>query len=266
MLFAWLWFGVVFVFFSLSGTKLPSYIFPAFPALALLAGGCGHDLFHGAETKKTRVDKAFDWVVVGIAGPLAVGLCLAPLILSSTGTGVSLGLAPYLLAAVFALGPGLTMLAKRRGQGNAAIAALTATMVLIILLSVRLLIPPVQDYHHKDLREGAEAARQQLGPDDLLVTYELNAPSLVFYARRRVVKVGRCEEYKFQELASSGRLFIVARADEETRLREIPGIFPLDRRGRYVLYSSRPSGEVADTDVKRDGWWLKRFCLPWFGS
>ena len=35
------WAGGVFVFFSLAGTKLPSYLFPAFPALALLVGGCG---------------------------------------------------------------------------------------------------------------------------------------------------------------------------------------------------------------------------------
>lgn len=32
------WVGFVFVFFSLSGSKLPSYILPMFPALALLAG------------------------------------------------------------------------------------------------------------------------------------------------------------------------------------------------------------------------------------
>lgn len=32
-----LWFGIVFVFFSLSGSKLPPYLFPAIPAAAVLA-------------------------------------------------------------------------------------------------------------------------------------------------------------------------------------------------------------------------------------
>ena len=32
------WFSTVFVFFSLSGSKLPSYILPMFPAAALLIG------------------------------------------------------------------------------------------------------------------------------------------------------------------------------------------------------------------------------------
>jgi 4-amino-4-deoxy-L-arabinose transferase-like glycosyltransferase len=35
--FLWCWCGFVFVFFSLSGSKLPSYVLPMFPALALLA-------------------------------------------------------------------------------------------------------------------------------------------------------------------------------------------------------------------------------------
>ncbi|NQU74657.1 MAG: glycosyltransferase family 39 protein [Candidatus Omnitrophica bacterium] len=37
-LFLLIWFLVIFVFFSLSRTKLPTYIFPIYPALALLVG------------------------------------------------------------------------------------------------------------------------------------------------------------------------------------------------------------------------------------
>ncbi len=38
-----IWFFVVFLFFSLSGSKLPPYILPAFPALAVLIGCLFHD-------------------------------------------------------------------------------------------------------------------------------------------------------------------------------------------------------------------------------
>ena len=118
-------------------------------------------------------------------------------------------------------------------------ASLTATMVLTILLAVYRVAPAIQEEHQKVLREFAEAAGRQLGADDMLVAYDLNAPSLVFYARREVVKVGKCEEDRFQALAASaGQLFIVAGANAEPRLGEVPDIFPLDRRGRYVLYSS----------------------------
>jgi 4-amino-4-deoxy-L-arabinose transferase-like glycosyltransferase len=242
LLFAWIWFGVVFVFFSLSGTKLPSYIFPAFPALSLLAGAGGEGLL-GEWGRAASGGKTFDWVVAGIAGLLAVGLCMVPLITGALRPPIHFGAAPYVLATVFLVGPALAVLARRGGQWNLALAALTATMVLSILLAVHLVAPPIQANHQTVLREFAEAARRQLGPDDLLVTYDLNAPSLVFYAGRRVVKVGRGEEAKFQELgASARRLFVIGKASAETQLREVPDIFPLDRRGGYVLYSSRPSG------------------------
>ncbi|HET7396137.1 MAG TPA: phospholipid carrier-dependent glycosyltransferase [Gammaproteobacteria bacterium] len=38
VLFMWIWVGFIFVFFSLSDSKLGSYILPIFPALALLVG------------------------------------------------------------------------------------------------------------------------------------------------------------------------------------------------------------------------------------
>ncbi|KJJ85739.1 glycosyl transferase family 39 [Candidatus Omnitrophus magneticus] len=37
-LFLWLWFFMIFIFFSISSTKLVTYIFPLFPVLALITG------------------------------------------------------------------------------------------------------------------------------------------------------------------------------------------------------------------------------------
>jgi hypothetical protein len=83
-------------------------------------------------------------------------------------------------------------------------------------------------------------ARRELRSVDLVVTYDLNAPSLVFYSERPVAIIRKGEETEFQRLAATHeRLFIVAKAAAETRLRKIPDIFPLDRRGGYVLYSTR---------------------------
>ena len=239
LLFAWLWFGVVFVFFSLSGTKLPSYVFPAFPALALLAGAVGEALVDGG-TRADRSAKAFDWLVGGIACSLAGGLSLLPLIIADVRPRIPLGLSPYVLAILFLLGPALALCARRRGRGNVALAALAATMVLSILVVIHRVAPALQEGRQKVLEELADAAGRQLGPSDLLVAYDLNAPSLVFYARRQVVKVGRGEEARFQALAASGgRLLVIARAGAEPRLGEVPDIFLLDRRGGYVLYSNR---------------------------
>jgi 4-amino-4-deoxy-L-arabinose transferase-like glycosyltransferase len=248
LLFAWLWFGVVFVLFSLSGTKLPSYIFPAFPALALLAGAGGEALL----CEKGRAERGgtvFDWLVGGIACFLAVGFALLPLIAGEIRLreapnipAFRLGPAPYLLSVLSALGPALAVWSRRRRRGNVALAALAATMVMSILLAVQRVVPAVEESLQKALREFAHVARRELGPADHLVAYDLNAPSVVFYSRRQVVTVRKGQEAEFHTLAaSSGRILIIAKAASEPRLMEVPDIFPLDRRGGYVLYSSRPS-------------------------
>jgi 4-amino-4-deoxy-L-arabinose transferase-like glycosyltransferase len=46
------WAAGVFLFFSLAGTKLPSYLFPAFPALSLLVGAAG--ISNGKATTEKR--------------------------------------------------------------------------------------------------------------------------------------------------------------------------------------------------------------------
>lgn len=249
LLFAWLWFGVIFVFFSLSGTKLPSYIFPAFPALALLAGAAGEALLDG-EARAGKRGTWFDWLVGGIGASLAAALVLLPFIVGIIRLRMAphippfnLGLTPYLLAILFVLGPVIAVWARWRGRGNLALAALATTMVLCLLVAVHRVAPAIQEGLQSPLREFADLARRELGPADLLVAYDLNAPSLVFYARRQVVAVSRGQEVKFQALAASAeRLLIIGKAVSETRLREVPDIFPLDRQGGYVLYSNRPSG------------------------
>ncbi len=250
LLFLWIWCGVVVLFFSFSHTKLPSYIFPAFPALALLTGAAGEAALD--ERQQGGWARACDWLVGGMACSLAVIL----LFLSSIADRIRLreapdippfdfGLAPYVLAVLLPVGLVLAVIARRRGQGDLAVAAKAVTMVLSIVLAVHRVAPAVQESLQRSLHDFALVARQELRPDDLLVAYDLNAPSLVFYSRRHVAIIKRGEEAGFQRLAASyGRLFIVAKAGAETRLRQVPDIFSLDRRGGYVLYSNRITTQV----------------------
>jgi hypothetical protein len=117
---------------------------------------------------------------------------------------------------------------------------MAVTMILSIVLAVHRIAPAVEKSLQQSLHDFAFVAKQELRPSDLLVAYDLNAPSLVFYSERHVATIRKGEEAGLQRLAASyERLFIIARAAAETRLQEVPDIFPLDRRGGYVLYSNR---------------------------
>jgi len=72
-LFAVCWIGVYVVIFSLARTKLPSYITPCFPALALLMGSYLHQLSAGVEIKPLWI--RFGIVLQGVIGfGIAAGL------------------------------------------------------------------------------------------------------------------------------------------------------------------------------------------------
>jgi 4-amino-4-deoxy-L-arabinose transferase-like glycosyltransferase len=107
------WVGVVFVFFSLSHSKLPFYILPVFPALALLiARSIG-------QLQRAQLQRRLAWIggvaaLLTLVGATLAALepgAIAQLQLRSTITCAALGMA--LLAAGALLGAGL--LARGRG-------------------------------------------------------------------------------------------------------------------------------------------------------
>jgi 4-amino-4-deoxy-L-arabinose transferase-like glycosyltransferase len=246
LLFLWVWCSVVVLFFSFSRTKLPSYIFPAVPAFALLIGVAGETVLDGWHLER-RWTKISDWLIGGMAGVLAIVLVFAASITDRIRQRqapdippLDFGFTPYVIAVLLLVGLTLVVAARRRGHGNVAVAAMTVTMVLSVILAVHRIAPAVQKSLQKALYDFAFVAKQELRPVDLFVAYDLNAPSLVFYSERRVAIIRKGEEEGFQRLnASSARLFIVAKSAAETRLQQVPDIFPLDRRGGYVLYSTR---------------------------
>lgn len=69
--FAWVWALVPIAFFSLSGSKLPSYILPSFPALAIIAG---EGLARGVLLPRGVKPK---WVLLGGASLMALVVVIA---------------------------------------------------------------------------------------------------------------------------------------------------------------------------------------------
>jgi 4-amino-4-deoxy-L-arabinose transferase-like glycosyltransferase len=117
LLFLSVWCGVVVLFFSLSRTKLPSYIFPAFPALALLVGVVGESTLD-ARRQDGRWARASDWLVGGMACSLAVIFLFIPSIADLIRLrrapdipAFDFGPAPYVLAVLLLIGPALAIAA-----------------------------------------------------------------------------------------------------------------------------------------------------------
>ena len=110
-LFFALWFAVVFVFFSVSQSKLPPYLLPAFPAAAALAG-------RGLARAKDRGV----WLASALLAALLVGAAAAVPV--SRQWIADYGLLPIVLpaAAALLLGAFAAVPLSRRGKAPAALA------------------------------------------------------------------------------------------------------------------------------------------------
>ena len=162
LLFPTVWFLTVFVAFSLVRMKIPVYIMPAFPAMAILTGA-----FLSEEENKRYLRLLLIFISVLIVGAVWVG-------------AFSLVLNPF-----FLLLATLLPLASALGKRFAFAPAFAGFGLLLYLAGV--FLPFVED--KRPYREIGEKLRE-IDPQAKLRTYELGAfhHSLPFYADRIVIK------------------------------------------------------------------------------
>ncbi|MCH8618593.1 glycosyltransferase family 39 protein [Undibacterium sp. TS12] len=112
-----IWAVFLFVFFSISGSKLPGYILPIFPAVALLIA-C-----HLEQTNNRSIKIAgILFVIVGLAGAIGVAFYLNKLDgVDSIDRNLAFNYAPWLAGVIIlAIGGGLLtwLLARKGGTGK----------------------------------------------------------------------------------------------------------------------------------------------------
>jgi len=131
-LYVALWFALPFVFFSAAGSKLPGYILPCLPPLAILVGRAASDLTRGGTAGSRR---AVALLTVALAIPVGV----APLVLrrlGDPGWTATLPLAAWtLLAAV--------VFAARIGADPVGALRLLRVAAAGFLLLLALAAPPI---------------------------------------------------------------------------------------------------------------------------
>jgi 4-amino-4-deoxy-L-arabinose transferase-like glycosyltransferase len=189
-LFLLLWSGFIFFFFSLSGSKLPSYILPIFPALALLIG----------RYLATVSGKVLAWQLAPIAVLALAGIVAAPYTvrLASAAIPAKLYLAqiPWLTASAVTLlaGTVAAMVLGWRGHTGRAIVVCSFTGLAstqLLITSEDALSPAHSTYHLvKELRPHLKPGV----PFYSVGSYEQTLP---FHIKRTVTLVQYQDEMAF---------------------------------------------------------------------
>ena len=181
-LFALCWVGVYLVLFSLAATKLPSYVTPCYPALALL---CGCFLFHLAKGTSLA---PLGWATSGLLVLLIVGLVFL----------IGLPVTAYLflpgelwigiLGVIPVGGAVLCYLLLRRNRPQAFVVAYAAMAVLTFVTAFGFVVPRIDRHRPSFLltdmihQSGAQTEVGAFGPVE---------PGLIFYAQRPIQGLAR---------------------------------------------------------------------------
>jgi len=253
--FLMLWAGLVFLFFSASGSKLVPYILPVFPPLALLIGRYLADA-------RDRID--FPGVHVGYAILLAASLLLAagflflPYYWPDPAEAQILGIYRYTIALTLAIGAAAAWgLARYRGFRLALVAlGITAGLFLV---QVNAAAPRADQ---KSIKNFALMLKPMLKPGDEVATYQEYYQDLPVYLERRITVVDWRGELDFGTDAEDTKGWMINSAELWKRwqgpntmymLLEIEKyelllkdarltLYPMARNQRNILVTNREAG------------------------
>ncbi len=199
--FLGIWAAVVIGFFSIAGSKLATYVLPAFPPLALLLGIWVDRALDAGDACR----QALRWVVLGVigfglvlllAGVIGVGLVytdgLDQIFEVADVRAISRATLLAGLAAAFGGGWVRRRLDSAVDGGDAALRLLVVVMGLFLLG-----VTPGREVGKTSQAMGRTIAANAK-PDDHLVAYDKFMQSLEFYTGRRIVLIDN-----FGELAPS---------------------------------------------------------------
>ncbi len=225
-LFTTIWFLFIFIFFSISRTKLPNYIFPAIPACSVLVG-----LFISSRIRRGMAP-GFGSVAMAL---LSFILSAAAFITPQLGLTMEIPLPPVLfpgLGVIFLL-TGIFALLSRTNPRR--YAPLIAAMTIALLVFLRLeAIPPVNAFMQRDLYAYARYAKKSKAD---LATYEINQPSIAFYyAGKKIQKLeGNALDKIFED--TEKKVLLITKAKRVTELEKNPGFKTIDQGREFALMS-----------------------------
>lgn len=239
------WAGTYVLFFTLARTKLPNYVLPAYPALALLTGAFIEHWIHEPQVVGLRWVR---WAIasLGIVGVgLLVGLSVAGGILLQGEVALGLlGLVPIAGAAA-------AFWAVRRERTRWAAVSLSVTAVLLVSLLFGVVAVRVSRYQSSP--QLVAQTRAIGSPSARIAVYDYFQPSLVFYARRRIERLSYTEVQRYFDDPSERYLLVFEDQLDQLWPELPPGVDVLSRQPRFLrderiaLIGRTPSLATANT-------------------
>ncbi|MGD0281544.1 MAG: glycosyltransferase family 39 protein [Dissulfurispiraceae bacterium] len=225
-LFAFIWAAFVVVFFSLASTKLPNYILPAIPAAVIIIAS-GMDC-----SEKTWNRFAYSFMAL-LAALLCAGLVIAGQYMIKDGIPENgwLVIAAAVMAAV-ALAAFYALIVNR--TPHPVLYGLMGLFIMVLLVKA---LPAAGAYLQGALYRYSIYAKETLPPNELIVEYGINKPSVVFYSGHKIVHAGSGSELK--TVVDAKRHALIIGKTKDRKEIEALGLHVLEMDATYALFEKK---------------------------
>ncbi len=245
LLYLGLWCGMMLLFFTVASSKLPSYILPMFPALALLVGLSWRDLLLDSTRRLRRL-------ALGSLAFLAGIFVIALAYYWTRELGAAM--AKYNVEAAVFMTPigvlvvGLVLAAVLcwRGLYRSCFATLAGMVVVLIFTVNVMVVPPLNT--HRSTKDLAQRLDMALPEGEPIVFYKDLRESALFYTDR-LGRVLRDKEEFVEHMKQDEPAHCVIKREHLQKLDQtlIENAYVVDGDGGKVVLSNRPPEEWART-------------------
>ena len=256
-IFCGVWVLAIFLFFTLSSTRLPHYIAPLFPAAALLVAA-SWDRF--LSDQAGRAGTISLWLTLGVGCLMGLAFVGLDWVYERFNAQITLefpaaaqvgpGWAPMAVGFLLLGGMGVFGYTAMTGErAGLSFGIASALMIAVVTLVTTVALPRFNRYFIAPPQELATIAGLNLETHDTLIVYGRPKPSLLFYAKRRCDSKTRClevvkpgeEEQLRPLLERPGQVLILTQQRLRPQLPPMVSTYPviLSRHG-YVLLAKNP--------------------------
>ena len=210
VIFALIWFGVVFIFFSMASSKLGTYILPLFPAASLLVGVLWYDLLY-APNRVLHKGVFYSYLPFAVIMPLAlIYVLLFPPSSLTTDAPLNLSLVYFLgiwVAGCALFSFGLVTKRKYKAFIGSIAGMATSLFLLLLIFIVPILGPNVSS------KELALKLDKLMKPGESIKFYLKARASFLFYTDRKAELLQNPQQLK-EYMNSGQRVYCVFKHDD----------------------------------------------------
>ncbi len=177
-----IWFSTVFVFFSISKSKLPTYIYPLFAPLAVIAGGW----IHAAMARNERQGKVLVWLIPLIPITALAGLIWIKGYLPAISP-VAVGLLIFLLS--------WSIWNIKEKTATISLLIGLVSMIVFIFAFMHNIIPQIENKYRNYREIAVNVKTEDPGRKYAFYCFEGHQQNLTFYLERKIARIGTTQNF-----------------------------------------------------------------------